>query len=98
MIHSLGFYSFGIKIDAIPGRINLADTLRSLFKGEHRGFCFELCGQGHSSMLIVGLLLSGTEWNGVERSVLIRIKVKGIVAVSIRTRFHSLLSLLSIGC
>ena len=24
VIHSLGFYSFGIKIDAIPGRINLA--------------------------------------------------------------------------
>ena len=48
---------FGIKIDAIPGRINLASTLRSLFKGEHRGFCFELCGQGHSSMLIVGLIL-----------------------------------------
>ena len=57
MIHSLGFYCFGIKIDAIPGRINLASTLRSLFKGEHRGFCFELCGQGHSSMLIVGLIL-----------------------------------------
>ena len=48
-------YCFGIKIDAIPGRINLASTLRSLFKGEHRGFCFELCGQGHSSMLIVGI-------------------------------------------
>ena len=57
VIHSLGFYCFGIKIDAIPWRINLASTLRSLFKGEHRGFCFELCGQGHSSMLIVGLIL-----------------------------------------
>jgi len=60
VIHSLGFYCFGIKIDAIPGRINLASTLRSLFKGEHRGFCFELCGQGHSSMLIVGLILTFT--------------------------------------
>ena len=58
VIHSLGFYCFGIKIDAIPARINLGSTLRSLFKGEHRGFCFELCGQGHSSMLIVGLCLS----------------------------------------
>ena len=28
--------------------------------GEHRGFCFELCGQGHSSMLIVGLILTFT--------------------------------------
>ena len=60
VIHSLGFYCFGIKIDAIPARINLGSTLRSLFKGEHRGFCFELCGQGHSSMLIVGLILTFT--------------------------------------
>lgn len=57
VIHSLGFYSFGIKIDAIPGRINLSSTLRGLMKGEHRGFCFELCGQGHSSMLMVSILL-----------------------------------------
>ena len=57
MIHSLGFYSFGIKIDAIPGRINLVSTLRSINKGEHRGFCFELCGQGHFTMLLVGLIL-----------------------------------------
>jgi len=55
VIHSLGFYSFGSKIDAIPGRINLAFTLRFLGKGEHRGFCFELCGKGHSSMLMVVL-------------------------------------------
>ena len=49
---SIDVYCFGIKIDAIPGRINLASTLRSLFKGEHRGFCFELCGQGHSTLKI----------------------------------------------
>ena len=28
VIHTLGIYSWGIKIDAIPGRINLATTLR----------------------------------------------------------------------
>ena len=53
VIHSLGIYSFGIKIDAIPGRFNYASTLRTLIKGEHRGFCYELCGHGHSSMLII---------------------------------------------
>ena len=57
VIHSLGLYSFGIKIDAIPGRINLACTLRSLNKGEHRGFCFELCGQSHSTMLLCSLVV-----------------------------------------
>ena len=52
VIHTLGFYSWAIKIDAIPGRINLANTLRLLWKGEYRGRCFELCGQGHLSMII----------------------------------------------
>ena len=50
-------YSWGIKIDAIPGRINLATTLRLLWKGEYRGKCFELCGQGHLSMMINALLI-----------------------------------------
>ncbi len=58
VIHTLGFYSWGIKIDAIPGRINLANTLRLLWKGEYRGKCFELCGQGHLSMLIITTVLS----------------------------------------
>jgi len=53
VIHSLGIYSFGIKIDAIPGRFNFASTIRTLIKGEHRGFCYELCGHGHSSMLLI---------------------------------------------
>ena len=30
VIHPLGFYSFGIKIDAIPGRINPASSSRSI--------------------------------------------------------------------
>ena len=62
VIHAIGFYSIGIKIDAIPGRINLASILRSLFKGEHRGFRFELCGQGHSAMLLQGLVLTINYW------------------------------------
>jgi len=57
VIHSLGFYSFGIKIDAIPGRINLTNTLRSFNIGEYRGFCFELCGQNQSLMLLIGMVL-----------------------------------------
>jgi len=52
VIHSIGYYSLGIKIDAIPGRINITQSIRPLLKGEYRGFCFELCGQGHSSMLL----------------------------------------------
>ena len=52
VIHSLGIYSFGIKIDAIPGRFNFTSTIRTLTKGAHYGYCYELCGHGHSSTLI----------------------------------------------
>ncbi|MCP4985535.1 MAG: hypothetical protein GY928_05510 [Colwellia sp.] len=52
VIHSIGYYSLGIKIDAIPGRINITQSIRPLLKGEYRGFCYELCGQGHASMLL----------------------------------------------
>jgi len=60
VIHTIGFYSLGIKIDAIPGKINSTTTLRLLIKGEYRGKCFELCGQGHLLMMsstIVYLLI-----------------------------------------
>lgn len=69
VIHSLGIYSFGIKIDAIPGRFNFASTIRTLIKGAHYGFCYELCGHGHSSMLIVGKTLrKQTKQNRMERN------------------------------
>ena len=63
VIHTLGFYSWGIKIDAIPGRINLANTLRLLWKGEYRGKCFELCGQGHLSMIINSMVVLNYYFN-----------------------------------
>ena len=56
--HSLGIHPFGIKIDAIPGRFNFTSTIRTLIKGEHRGFCYELRGHGHSPMPIVGLTIT----------------------------------------
>ena len=58
VIHRLGSYSSGIKIDGIPGRIHLASTSRSLFKGEHRGFRLESRGQGHSSTLIASISIA----------------------------------------
>jgi len=57
VIHSLGCYSFGIKVDAIPGRVNVAYAMRSLSKGEYRGFCYELCGAGHSTMLLAMMVI-----------------------------------------
>jgi heme/copper-type cytochrome/quinol oxidase subunit 2 len=53
VIHSISFYSFGIKVDVVPGRINLTSSLRSLIKGVNRGFCYESCGEQHNTMLNV---------------------------------------------
>ena len=57
VIHSLSFYSFGFKLDAIPGRINLTSSLRSLIKGVNRGFCYELCGDQHNTMLNTWIII-----------------------------------------
>jgi len=46
------------KPDAIPGRIHLASTIRLLTKGQHIGFCYESCGQGHTSTLMVPRVLN----------------------------------------
>lgn len=57
VIHSIGYYSLGIKIDAIPSKINNTQSLRPVFKGEYRGYCFELCGEAHSTMIVASITL-----------------------------------------
>jgi cytochrome c oxidase subunit 1 len=51
VIHSWAVPSFGIKVDAIPGRINQT-TLVVLHPGIFMGQCSELCGIFHSFMPI----------------------------------------------
>ena len=57
VIHSVGFYSIGIKVDAIPTKLNITSSIRTLKKGQYRGFCFELCGYGHTSMLLTSNII-----------------------------------------
>lgn len=52
VIHSFAIPSFGIKIDAIPGRLNHA-PLYILRPGVYYGQCSELCGTAHYNMSIV---------------------------------------------
>lgn len=52
VIHAWWMTDFGIKKDAIPGFIN--ETWARVDKtGVYRGYCAELCGQGHAFMPIV---------------------------------------------
>nr|YP_009734652.1 cytochrome c oxidase subunit II [Sphaerothecum destruens]QID02695.1 cytochrome c oxidase subunit II [Sphaerothecum destruens] len=52
VIHSWAVPSLGIKLDAIPGRLNQVGMLIPRL-GLYYGLCSEICGTGHSSMPIV---------------------------------------------
>ena len=51
VMHAWAIPSLGIKIDAIPGRINHG-LIYILREGLYYGQCSELCGQGHAYMPI----------------------------------------------
>ncbi|MBX6425359.1 MAG: cytochrome c oxidase subunit II [Variibacter sp.] len=51
VIHSFAVPSFGIKIDAIPGRLN-ETWFRATKEGVYYGQCSELCGKDHAFMPI----------------------------------------------
>lgn len=52
VIHSFFVPSLGVKMDAIPGRINHS-SIYLLREGVYYGQCTELCGQSHHKMSIV---------------------------------------------
>jgi cytochrome c oxidase subunit II len=51
IIHAWTIPSFGMKIDAIPGRLN-EDWFRATKEGTYYGQCSELCGKDHAFMPI----------------------------------------------
>jgi cytochrome c oxidase subunit II len=57
VIHSFAVPSFGIKIDAIPGRIN-ETWFRATRQGVYYGQCSELCGKDHAFMPIAVRVVS----------------------------------------
>lgn len=52
VIHSFAMPSFGVKVDAVPGRNN-ETWFRADKEGVYHGQCSELCGQDHAFMPIV---------------------------------------------
>nr|YP_008144605.1 cytochrome c oxidase subunit 2 [Rozella allomycis]AGK83069.1 cytochrome c oxidase subunit 2 [Rozella allomycis] len=52
VIHSYGILSLGIKMDCIPGIINI-NYIIVLKKGIYVGYCSELCGSYHNNMNIL---------------------------------------------
>jgi cytochrome c oxidase subunit 2 len=61
VIHSFAVPSFGIKIDAIPGRLN--DTwFKATSEGRFHGQCSELCGKDHAFMPITVRVVNDAEF------------------------------------
>ncbi len=61
VIHSWAVPSFGVKIDAIPGRIN-ETWFKAERVGTYYGQCSELCGRGHAFMPIVVHVVTEKEY------------------------------------
>lgn len=61
VIHSFAVPSFGIKVDAIPGRLN-ETWFKATRTGMYYGQCSELCGMNHSFMPIAIRVVSDKEF------------------------------------
>jgi len=62
VIHAFAVPSFGIKIDAIPGRIN-ETWFKATREGIYYGQCSELCGKDHAFMPIAVRVVSEQAYN-----------------------------------
>lgn len=62
VIHSFAVPSFGIKIDAIPGRLN-ETWFKATREGIYYGQCSELCGKNHAFMPIAVRVVSDSDFN-----------------------------------
>ncbi len=62
VIHSFTVPSFGIRIDAIPGRMN-ETWFKATTTGMFYGQCSELCGKDHSFMPIAVQVVSESDFN-----------------------------------
>lgn len=61
VIHAFAVPSFGIKIDAIPGRIN-ETWFKATKEGMYYGQCSELCGKDHAFMPIAVRVVSDQDF------------------------------------
>ncbi len=62
VIHSFAVPSFGIRIDAVPGRIN-ETWFKATIEGMFYGQCSELCGKNHSFMPIAVRVVSDADFS-----------------------------------
>jgi cytochrome c oxidase subunit 2 len=62
VLHSWTIPSFGVKIDACPGRLNQVNVFLKRI-GVFFGQCSEICGVNHGFMPVVALVVSSSQFN-----------------------------------
>ncbi|MDH3235420.1 MAG: cytochrome c oxidase subunit II [Alphaproteobacteria bacterium] len=62
VIHSFAVPAFGVKLDAVPGRLN-ETWFRVKREGVYYGMCSELCGAGHGYMPIAVEVMSKEKYD-----------------------------------
>jgi cytochrome c oxidase subunit 2 len=68
IIHAWTIQSFGMKIDAIPGRLN-EDWFKATKEGVYYGQCSELCGKDHAFMPIEVHVVSDADFKAWSEKV-----------------------------
>ena len=68
IIHSWTIPAFGMKIDAIPGRLN-EDWFRASMTGTFFGQCSELCGKDHAYMPIEVIVVEQADYDAWTKTV-----------------------------
>jgi cytochrome c oxidase subunit 2 len=61
VIHSFTVPSFGVRVDAVPGRMN-ETWFKATIEGTYYGQCSELCGKDHSFMPIAVRVVKDSEF------------------------------------
>jgi cytochrome c oxidase subunit II len=92
VIHAFAMPSFGIKTDAVPGRINEV-WFKAEKEGLYYGQCSELCGKDHAFMPIAirvvsdaqyktWLAAAGTDLPGANKALMAEVDGKDKVAAA----------------
>jgi cytochrome c oxidase subunit 2 len=62
VMHAFAMPAFGVKVDAVPGRIN-ETWFKATKEGLYYGQCSELCGKDHAFMPIAIRVVSEPQYN-----------------------------------
>jgi cytochrome c oxidase subunit 2 len=87
VIHAFAVPSFGVKIDAIPGRIN-ETWFKATKEGIYYGQCSELCGRDHAFMPIAVRVVSEQAYNAWLTDAKKKFAVDGSRPTNVATAEH----------